>query len=578
MEKDNCIIFDDIANIYDDTRPFTTEESKVFLEISALLLEKYNKQNEIVILDAGTGTGRLAVEFAKAFQKQASNLKSKTKLKLYCVDKSESMLAKLKYKISRDEKKLEKSIRNNVEIIIEEKDIRDITIEKDKFDGIIAHWIFHTIFDWSTTLYSLSQLISENGVFITFEEDSELYDAIDGNYDTVNNDVVKKYWDIYHNYRKESLAQCYIPARNRIGSRVKDRRINTLLNSLGWFSDINTNDGIFDSWSKTPSLEWVTKNIIQQSAFTNMRFSHNFDGSTFNITDFHKRLNEQLYTPYGTSPKKEYWEIKFTFKYHCYFYKENKESEEYRTLLNLIKSTIGQKNTRKLDIVYNSNTFWKRIIDTTWSRINYSVRDKRNVIFGLVPEIEIEQILYAFGKFSDELSKDSRNYRFFDYDKLPLHDIWHNLTTGLEVYDPIIISFNGFSFSVSHYSVYNHLKIDTRKIEKLKDKDSNQRRIELSSLLNQSEDLKQLKRNIENIGLLPFNMRESLFTFFNGLLDIMRVDEVRFVYIFPYHFQMNNETLGLILLCKSQLSHKAFDYINLLFDLLLNEYIDEISE
>lgn len=578
MEKDNCIIFDDISSFYDETRPFITKESKVFTEISNLLIEKFKNQSEIVILDAGTGTGRLAIKFAEAFQNQSTILKSNVKLKLYCVDKSVSMLTKFKEKIAWDERTVEKPISSNVNFIIEEKDIRDIIVEKPKFDGIIAHWIFHTIFDWSTTLYSLTQLVNENGVFITFEEDSELYNAIDGNYDIINNDVVKKYWDIYHNYRKKSLDQCFIPARNRIGSRVKDRRINTLLNSLGWSSNINPNDDIYDSWLKTYSLEEVTKNIIEKSAFTNMRFTHSVDGSTFKIIDFYNMLNEQLYIPNGTSPDQEYWEIKFTFKYHCYFFKENKESKEYRTLLNLIKSTIGQKNTRKLDSVYNSETFWKRTIDIIWKRINFSVIDKRNDVFGLVPEIKIDQILYAFAKFSDNLILDSKEFRFYDEEKILLSKIWNNLTIGLEIYDPIIISFNGFKFSATHYSVYNQIKIDCSKIEKLKEKSTNYRRIELTKLLNQSEEIKQLKRDIENIGLLPYNMRENMFTFFDCLIDIIRIGEVKFIYIFPYHYQNNNETLGLMLLSKSQLSHKAFDYINLLFDLLLKEYIDEISE
>ena len=578
MKKDNCIVFDDIASFYDETRPFIPSESKVFLEISKILLEKFSESEEIFVLDAGTGTGRLALKFAEAYQTQASILKSNTILKLYCVDKSEAMLSRFKEKISWDITDTTKTYSTNVHILIDEKDIRDITIKDNKYDVIIAHWIFHTIFDWSTALYSLTQLISKNGVFITFEEDSDLYNAIDGDYDSIGNNVVKKFWEQYHNFRKNTLNQCYIPARNRIGSRVKDKRIDTLLNSLGWINEANSDQKSTDSWSITFTLDEITKNIIEKRAFTNMRFTQNIDGSDFINSSFYNILDEQLYKPNGTSPNSEFWTINFTFKYNYYFFQENKEAKEYRTLLNLVKSTIGKKNTRKLDIVYNPQTFWNRIFDLTWSRINYSTKEKHSIVFGLIPDIEIEQISFAYAKFSNEITKNSNDFRAFDEDKIILSTIWNNLTTGLEVYDPIIISFNDFKFPIDYYSIFNQITIDSSKIDKLKDASIKNRRVELTDLLNKSEDLKRLIKNIENIGLLPFNMRDSMFAFFNGITDIVKIGDIRFVYLFPYNSPKYNNTLGLMLLCKNQLSHKAFDYINLLFDTLLNEYIDEISE
>lgn len=578
MKKDNCIVFDDIASFYDETRPFISSNSKVFLEISTILLDKFTESEEISILDAGTGTGRLAIKFAEAFQNQASNLNRKTKLKLYCVDKSESMLARFKEKLSWEKTDVEKSFSMNVDIKIEEKDIRDIAIQNVKFDGIIAHWIFHTIFDWSTALYSLTQLINENGVFITFEEDSDLYNAIDGDFDYIGNDAVKKFWELYHNLRRISLQQCYVPARNRIGSRVKDKRIDTLLNSLGWSTSEQLVEKNSDSWSKVVSLEDVTKNIIEKRAFTNMRFAQNIDGSDFINPDLYRTFDEQLSNSYGIKLDEELWEINFTFKYKCYFFKNNDESKEYRTLLNLIKNTIGRKNSRRLDVVYNSETFWKRIFDLTWSRINFSTKERHPVVLGLVPDIEIETIAFAYARFTNELEKNTNDVRAYDEEKIPLSSIWDNLTTDLEVFDPIIISFNGFKFTINHYSIFNQISIDRSILEKLKDANTSTRRTKLGYMLSQSEEIRKLVKTIENIGLLPFNMRDSMFTFFNGLIDLIKIDEVKFVYLFPYSLPKDEKSLGLMLLSKKQLSHKAFDYVNLLFDLLFNEYIDEISE
>jgi ubiquinone/menaquinone biosynthesis C-methylase UbiE len=573
MEKDNCIAFDEIAEIYDETRPFLESRSKVFDKISDILIDKFSEKREIFVLDAGTGTGRLALKFAESFQNIVNERGCKIKLKLICVDKSDAMLEKFNKK--KDELVKDTSF-TSIQFEIKKQDIRDLLQEEPKYDVIIAHWLFHTIFDWSTTLYSLTQLIQNKGLILTFDEDSELYNAIDGNYENINFTYIKKFWDLYHTYRKIALKDCFIPARNRIGSRVKDRRINTLLNSLGWSNNTETENNVSDTWSKTYNLDQITKNIIEKRAFTNMRLSHDIEGSKFDIKEFYKVLTEQLGEKYG----EEVWEVEFKFRFKCYTFIDNDDLKEYRTLLNIIKSTIGQKKARSLDAVYNRESFWKRIYDLIWSRINYSVRNKRNAVFGLVPEVELEQILYAFCKFSDFLIKDSSNFRYFDKEKISLLNIWNNLTENIEIFEPIIISYNGFDYSINHYSVFNHLRIDIKNLEPLKEKSFYNRRIELTKLLASSDDIKQLHLNIENIGLVPFNSRESLFNHFNGLIDIMKIENgrVKYVYIFPYQNQKKNDKVGLLLLCSKQLSFKAFDYINLLFDILLNEYINEVSE
>lgn len=574
IKTDNCIVFDDIADIYEETRPFVPGESKVFQKVSQILLEKFHDADEIYVLDAGTGIGRLAIKFAEAFQKQASAQNSNTKLKLHCVDKSKQMLKKFKEKLIWDEDVVEKSISENIFIKIEEKDIRDIAIENKKYDAIIAHWIFHTIFDWSTTLYSLTQLLNENGAFFTFEEDSDLYNAIDGDYNNIENEFVKKYWDIYFNLRNNTSQENYIPPRNRIGSRVKDKRIDTLLCSLGWSQKIDSGTDYIDEWSNKQTLYAITKNIIEKRAFTNMRFAQN----NFSNEDFDNNLNDQLYVPNETEPENEKWEIKYSFKFKCYFFKDNREAKEYRTLLNIIKNTIGRKNQRKLDQVYNSDSFWKRLIDITWARINYSTEDKRKVIFGLVPEITIEQIFFAYAYLPNSVEKDTSDIRVYDKDKIHLSSIWSKLTNGLEVFDPVIISFNGFEFAVNHFSVFNHIIIESSELNNLKNKSNQIQRDRLSSLINHSKDFRNLLKNIENIGLLPFNKRRTMFKFFSGLLDIVKIENIKYCYLFPYYSQVDKKIYGLMLLCEKQLSHKAFDYINLLFDLVFNEYIDELTE
>jgi len=69
-----------------------------------------------------------------------------------------------------------------------------------------------------------------------------------------------------------------------------------------------------------------------------------------------------------------------------------------------------------------------------------------------------------------------------------------------------------------------------------------------------------------------------MFKFFSGLLDIVKIENIKYCYLFPYYSQVDKKIYGLMLLCEKQLSHKAFDYINLLFDLVFNEYIDELTE
>jgi len=573
MEKDNCIAFDEIADIYDETRPFLVTRSKVFDKISDILINKFKDKSEILVLDAGTGTGRLALKFAESFQYIVNERGCKITLRLICVDKSDAMLKKFegKWNVLKNDTSF-----SSIHIETKKQDIRDLLQEAHKYDVVIAHWLFHTIFDWSTALYSLTQLIQKNGLFLTFDEDSELYRAIDGNYENIDFPYIYKFWDLYHTYRKTALKDCFIPARNRIGSRVKDQRINTLLNSLGWSNNDELEKNVSDIWSKTYNLDQITKNIIEKRAFTNMRLSHDVEGSKFDIQEFYRVLIAQLGESYG----EEVWEVEFKFRFKCYTYIDNDGLKEYRTLLNIIKSTIGQKKARSLDAVYNRESFWKRIYDLIWSKINNPGGIKGNVLFGLVPEIDPEQIRYAYCKISDSLNKDSKDFRCFNEENISLINIWNNLTENIEIFEPIIISYNGFDYSINYYSVFNYLRIDIQYLEPLKEKSITERRIELTKLLASSGDIKQLRLNIENIGLVPFNARSSIFNLFNGLIDIMKIEngDIKYIYIFPYQNQKKKEKIGLLLLCSKQLSFKSFDYINLLFDILFNEYINEVSE
>lgn len=332
ISRDNCIPFDDIAEVYDETRFLPRNVhlqtfDKIIKRIARLELR--GKQEQISFLEAGCGSGRLILPFIEQlclylrgkkkpapkkktykpfFEKESLSccneedykgqedlgiFKECNDLHFYCLDISQKMIKKFEDKLTnlkwrpvedRGKKIFIKPIEKggedswNIHIHLIQDDLRTYIPDTSNicFDVVFAHWIFHVIKDWHLALLNIYDLSSDNGLLFTFNENSELYDVIDNKLTEIEQtgDPIS-FWKTYFNLRTNIYAYYGVsipPAKQRIGANVNDINIDYWVNKL--YSSPEKDEekiGEKDSWKCRYTESMISSEIIKKRAFSNMR-------------------------------------------------------------------------------------------------------------------------------------------------------------------------------------------------------------------------------------------------------------------------------------------------------------------
>jgi ubiquinone/menaquinone biosynthesis C-methylase UbiE len=129
--------FDRAAEYYDRTRAWP--DDKMAKTIGLLSSELRDKQP---CLDAGTGTGRIALPLASAG------------IRLVGVDLSTAMLTKF----------VEKNSETRVPLVV--GDVRRLPFSGGTFGGALVSWVFHLIADWDAAASEIARTVRPGGVIL----------------------------------------------------------------------------------------------------------------------------------------------------------------------------------------------------------------------------------------------------------------------------------------------------------------------------------------------------------------------------------------------------------------------------
>jgi ubiquinone/menaquinone biosynthesis C-methylase UbiE len=135
--------FDDIAEIYDETRSLSSEVTQEFYD--KLVKKGINLENSI-ILDGGIGTGRTIAPLLKY------------NIKLIGIDNSKNMLEKLRENF-KGERELEK-----VRLI--NGDVTKLPFKNNSFDLIISIQVLHLVTNWKQAIDEVKRVLKPQGFFI----------------------------------------------------------------------------------------------------------------------------------------------------------------------------------------------------------------------------------------------------------------------------------------------------------------------------------------------------------------------------------------------------------------------------
>lgn len=272
--QENCVPFGpDLADLYDETRPFLPpiDTSKVLRKLCEQLTTRFAAESVVDLLEVGAGTGRLTLPIARHYHQLATGSERNVpRLRVTCIDRSEAMLDRLR-------KRHKSFVSEHVEIVARQPaDVRDIQQPRGSYHAVVAHWVFHVMSDWRVAVYVIDQVLKDDGLVFLFREEAALYQAIDGDFREIQEDLlVLRLWSAFHDGR-QSIAKRLasegpvLPARFRLGSRVIDDRIERMFSALGWTETMELSDEP-DRWRCTFTLMNVIEKIIRPRAFTNMR-------------------------------------------------------------------------------------------------------------------------------------------------------------------------------------------------------------------------------------------------------------------------------------------------------------------
>ncbi len=353
----NCIIFDEIAEDYERTRPFLSDANKsnCLQKIAQHAIEKTNKTGECIIADVGCGTGRLTVPLSNILKSQPEGWPKG--LKLYAYDISDRMLELLRSSI-------DPVLIENEHVVVKNTDLRELlNLQSGKLDIIICHWIFHVISDWRIAALNVHRIAKSEALLFLCHEESPFYQAIDGDTSHMPGGMFKQVVDDYARILRDNRLYSEKKIVDRLGSRVSDDGIAWLFKALGW-TESSDRDEAQDSWTISFSpAEFIQ--IIEKRLFTNLRY---FPKSENLASDIARKINKK----YGSYGKRLNSQQSFPVKfYYEKLHRPKKESERFRdSMLQLLEGNFGSPYERYQTVNFNEMQLWELAFITYWDVLN----------------------------------------------------------------------------------------------------------------------------------------------------------------------------------------------------------------
>ncbi len=244
------------SNLFgDQISPVVFRETRVLpANISARLiggvLDEISLYKSIrTVLDVGCGCGRMLEGFSR----------NSASPKITGIDISSTMLSAIP-------KQLQKS--NNVDLMSGDCRKRNI-FPSSSFDIVIVHWILNTTVGWESIIENAIFWAGPSGILLWFEEDSSLYDAVDGNalrtpghtWTPFGIEMWRRwYMSLRENGRSEFLSERY-------GLPMKSQQREQILESAGY--RIIKLTSAKQTWSKSIDTAWIVDKILKKRSFSN---------------------------------------------------------------------------------------------------------------------------------------------------------------------------------------------------------------------------------------------------------------------------------------------------------------------
>lgn len=609
MRSDNCIIFtEDIAAIYDETRPFDLgDQSKVLQEVCESLLTSFETQDTIELLDLGSGTGRLAIPLAQIYNRLSLLQKTNPPLlKITCVERSESMMSELK-------KKAEKVNSDAVELICDGLlDIRELYKSDQRYDACLAHWIFHVICDWRVAVYSVDEILKPTGLIFLFEERGNLYDAIDNDLRGIRRSSTRDLWRWYHELRARLLDDVaepgsFLPPRYRLGTMVVDERFEHMFRALGWTELTPLTNT--DEWTTSFKNSALIEQVIRKRAFTNMRLVRNDNASIAAYNKIADELTVRMKGRSGTvALNYNYkWKSKTIFK-GILLQKAQKPLPPLparQLLLGVIRDTLGRRTHRRGEVHLNTDILWSRLFRHVWERLNRA-GSLKGPLFALGKPANSVTTILAQAPFisPEDVPTGCSDMLVISRTRCPtttcLKLAWQLLTKAIEAHIPLEIIFKskakqpGQKPRLKLHPSIHRLVVDAdaqRQLEALPQikKDCDTLDSIPSTVWDAAADLVRnednpaildLLQDMRQVGVLPLHDLEAESTYFIMALSVLvRCPDSSTIYAFPFRTIADADvsaTMGVMFCGKKELKPAPLEYIWSVSEIVFNEYIEDV--
>ncbi|NTW31956.1 MAG: 5'-methylthioadenosine/S-adenosylhomocysteine nucleosidase [Bacteroidetes bacterium] len=587
--KDDCIPFDAIASIYDETRYFEPNKYiKTFEGAIKIIIEKFYDKENINIFDAGCGTGRIIMPFIShlvAFLTQkklydqdielTQNYKDKIKnindncrrIEFNCLDISRPMLKVFQDKLLENDflslgnDKYEKRI-GKIEFVVklEEDDLRTYDAKLLKYDIVFAHWIFHTIRDWQLALFNIINISNNGSLLFTFKENSDLYSAIDNVYTESN----KNLWESYFMLRNQIYSfygQIPLSAKERIGSHVNDEKINDLISDLYHSKRTVIYSEDIDEWSKKYTYRYIINTIIKGQAFSNMRIERNNELLCKIYTNIADKVEEMLSIRGANTLDNNF---NSTTKFSGYYY-ELHYQPSIALLIRLVYEVLDKKNPDDLfSIPYRA---YSMFIEKLWEKLN----DK-----DIADEIIIKEKNNVKGIIGIHFYDHRNNYRSVikEYKCLSKTNgiegsdvikLWEHSNYSVDTDNCYVVMFDMVDpISDEGVTTFNIMDDHVAAIKKVLLSDS-----DITSLLTISNPITKLYRKAIKSRIIGVT-DSDIINFFTGIMGFFELysnnkEYNKVFYVFPnpvLSLSSERRVYGMILICRDLIKNEFFDFID----------------